>query len=714
MQEVYFNSQYLTNRIFDFNNSALMAKNLVIVESPAKIKTISKFLGKDYLILASYGHVRDLPKGRLGIDLKNEYEPEYVNSKEKIKVIKELKQAGDKVEFVYIATDPDREGEAIAWHIQNAMKLPKKKIKRIVFNEITESAVKQALSNSRDLNMRLIDAQQARRVLDRLIGFKLSPVISKKIKKGLSAGRVQSVAVRLVCDREKEILGFTSTPYFLIDVEVEKEKNSKPFILRFFASGSPDNVVTITKQAEADKIVETLSSAKYSVLDIKKSQVSRRSAPPFITSTLQQEASRKLNWTTKRTMSVAQQLYEGIEIKGEHFGLITYMRTDSTRISDEAKLSAKDYIINRFGEKYLLKYEKVTKKSANVQDAHEAIRPSQISFSPDTLKSQLSTDHFKLYQLIWNRFIASQMSDCISDRTQVIVKANEDLFLRATGSVVIFDGFTTIYTEDVDEKTDTDETQSKFPALTISESLLKRDVLCEEKFTQPPSRYTEASLVKALEELGVGRPSTYAPTLSTVQDRGYVEKQGKSLHPTELGMLVNDQLTKHFETVVDTHFTAQMETELDEIMEGKHKWQEVIDLFYQPFSKTIDHAYKTMEKISMDKPTDEVCEKCNHPMVIKMGRFGEFKSCSNFPECKNTKAIVNELEVNCPECQSALVEKKTKKGKLFYACSGFPKCKFASWDEPVKETCPTCSASIMFKKKSVNKGLYCQSCSKTS
>jgi len=692
-----------------------MAKHLVIVESPAKTKTISKFLGKEYVILASYGHVRDLPKGRLGIDVKHDYEPEYVNSKDKVKVIKDLNQAAKDVDSVYIATDPDREGEAIAWHIQHAMKLPKKKVKRIVFNEITESAVKQALTHSRDINMRLVDAQQARRVLDRLIGFKLSPVISKKIKKGLSAGRVQSVAVRLVCDREKEIQAFVSTPYFLIDVLVEKKGSSKPFFIRFFALDKSDETITVSTQEQADQIVKALQTAQYHVEEVKTSKVSRRSAPPFITSTLQQEASRKLNWTSKKTMMVAQQLYEGVEINGEQQGLITYMRTDSVRISEEAKVAAVSYIKNRFGEKYLLKSEKVVKKSANVQDAHEAIRPTQITLSPDVVKAKLSPDHFKLYQLIWNRFIASQMADCLSDRTQVLVKADERYFLRATGSVVIFDGFTTIYTEDSDQQSDPEDDQTKFPPLLAGDGLEKKDLRSEEKFTQPPARYTEASLVKALEEFGVGRPSTYAPTLSTIQDRGYVAKQSKSLCPTELGMLVNDQLTKHFDTIVDTHFTAQMETQLDEIMEGKHPWKEVIHQFYTPFSQTVDQAYKVMEKISMDKPTDEVCEKCGSAMVIKTGRFGEFKSCSNFPDCKNTKPIVNSLDVNCPTCQAPVVEKKTRKGKVFYGCSAFPKCQFASWDEPLLQTCPQCQSAMMFKKKFKGKEtVYCQECSKKS
>ena len=692
-----------------------MAKHLVIVESPAKTKTISKFLGKEYVILASYGHVRDLPKGRLGIDVKHDYEPEYVNSKDKVKVIKDLNQAAKEVDSVYIATDPDREGEAIAWHIQHAMKLPQKKVKRIVFNEITESAVKQALTHSRDINMRLVDAQQARRVLDRLIGFKLSPVISKKIKKGLSAGRVQSVAVRLVCDREKEIQAFVSTPYFLIDVLVEKKGSSKPFFIRFFALDQSDETIIVSTQEQADQIVKALQTANYYVEEVKTSKVSRRSAPPFITSTLQQEASRKLNWTSKKTMMVAQQLYEGVEMNGEQQGLITYMRTDSVRISEEAKVAAVSYIKNRFGEKYLLKSEKMVKKSANVQDAHEAIRPTQITLSPDTVKSKLSSDHFKLYQLIWNRFIASQMADCLSDRTQVLVKADERYFLRATGSVVIFDGFTTIYTEDSDQQSDPEDDQTKFPPLIAGDGLEKKDLRSEEKFTQPPSRYTEASLVKALEELGVGRPSTYAPTLSTIQDRGYVAKQSKSLCPTELGMLVNDQLTKHFDTIVDTHFTAQMETQLDEIMEGTHPWKEVIHQFYTPFSQTVDQAYKVMEKISMDKPTDEVCEKCGSAMVIKTGRFGEFKSCSNFPDCKNTKPIVNSLDVNCPTCQAPVVEKKTRKGKVFYGCSAFPKCQFASWDEPLLQTCPQCQSAMMFKKKFKGKeSIYCQECSKKS
>lgn len=690
-------------------------KNLVIVESPAKSKTISKFLGADYEITASYGHVRDLPDRKLGVDVKNNFEPTYSNMKDKTKVLSAIKSLAKEAETIYIATDPDREGEAIAWHIFHATKLPQKKVKRIVFNEITERAIKDAIDNSREIDLQLVDAQQARRILDRLIGYKLSPILARKIRKGLSAGRVQSVSVKLVCDREKEINAFISEEYWNIDVTLHKNKDTHLFKARLFAKDSEKNKITPTSETESKAIVTSLENSELTVDSVKKSEMNRNPALPFITSTLQQEASRKLNWTAKKTMMVAQQLYEGIDINGDPVGLITYMRTDSTRLSDEAKLASRDYIVKVYGEKYHNANVIEKKKSKNIQDAHEAIRPSYLEHTPDRLKALLSKDHLKLYKLIWDRFLASQMTPCLLEKTAIVVRSEgkDTYFLKATGSIIIFDGFTKIYSEGKDEDpTLTELDDAILPQVNQGDTLIKKDILSEQKFTKPPARYTEASLVKAMEEKGIGRPSTYAPTLSTIVDRGYIEKENKSLSPSELGILVNDQLEKFFENIVDVNFTAGMETKLDEIMDGKHPWQEVVSDFYTPFSEKVDHAYKNMEKINTDKPSDEICEKCQHPMVIKTGRFGEFLACSNFPDCKNTKAIVKSLDVNCPECGKEIVEKRSKKGKVFYGCSGFPSCKYASWDEPVNTPCPTCKAPIQFIKKGRGKDekIYCPSC----
>jgi len=692
-------------------------KNLVIVESPAKSKTISKFLGETFEITASYGHVRDLPDRKLGVDVKKNFEPSYSNLKDKSKVLSTIKSLAKSADTIYIATDPDREGEAIAWHIFNATKLPKTKVKRIVFNEITETAIKDAINNSREIDMQLVDAQQARRILDRLIGYKLSPVLSKKIKRGLSAGRVQSVAVKIICDREKEILAFVPEEYWNVDLTFSKEKDSHNFKARLFAKGKESEKILPKSETETKAIVDSLENGTYSVKSIKKSDAKRNPALPFITSTLQQEASRKLNWSAKKTMIVAQQLYEGIEINGEPIGLITYMRTDSTRLSDEAKLAAKDYILSKYGEKYYNKASLAKKKGKNVQDAHEAVRPTYLTYPPLEIKDNLSPDHFKLYKLIWDRFLASQMTPCLSERTAIIIDSNtpEQYLLKATGSIITFDGFTKIYSEGKDDDpSQTALDESLLPQLTEGEPLEKKAMDVEQKFTKPPARYTEATLVKAMEEKGIGRPSTYAPTLSTIVDRGYITKEQKVLHPSELGTLVNTQLEKFFENIVDVNFTADMETKLDEIMDGKHLWQEVVSGFYSPFADKIDHAYQNMEKINTDKPSDEVCEKCNNPMVIKSGRFGEFLACTNFPDCRNTKAIVKEVGVSCPECGKDIVEKRSKKGKVFYGCSGFPSCKYATWDEPINEPCPTCNHAFQLKKsRGKNEKTYCPKCAET-
>ncbi|MGE4170072.1 MAG: type I DNA topoisomerase [Candidatus Margulisiibacteriota bacterium] len=688
-----------------------MPKNLVIVESPAKAKTILKFLGKDYDIKASYGHVRDLPDRKLGVDLKKEFEPTYQVMKDKEKVIKEIKDAAKKSETVYLATDPDREGEAIAWHIKEATQLPDDKVKRIVFHEITEKAIKQAILSSRNIDRDLVDAQQARRILDRLIGYKLSPILSKKIRRGLSAGRVQSVAVKLLCDREKEILAFVPKEFWHIDGDFVSG-TKRPFKARLFALDTEKNKIELNNQTEADAVLKALKEANYDVQEVKKSPFQRQPQPPFITSTLQQEASRKLNWTAKRTMVVAQQLYEGVDIEGEPVGLITYMRTDSFRISDEARSAAKAFITKTYGTENLPEKDRHYKTSKNAQDAHEAIRPTYLNYPPDQLEGKLSADLMKLYKLIWARFIASQMRAAQGESTQIQVSAKtsgKNYLFKATGSVITFEGFTKVYTEGKDE---VEEQEALLPSLEKGESLKGSNIEGTQKFTQPPARYTEATLVKEMEEKGIGRPSTYAPTLSTIQDRGYVDKEKRNLIPTELGMVVNDQLSKYFNTVVEVNFTADMERQLDEIMEGKHVWQQVIADYYNPLTSMITKADQEMEKIKTDKPTDEICEKCGSPVVIKNGRFGEFKACSNYPACKNTKSIVVTVDVNCPVCSKPIVEKRSKKGKLFYGCSGYPSCTFAAWDKPVAQTCPTCNYGVMLVKDAKGKTgqPYCPVC----
>ncbi len=640
-----------------------MPKSIVIVESPAKAKTIEKFLGKGYEVKASYGHIRDLPTFGLGVDIANNFTPTYKPLKEKAKVIETIKKLAAKADYILLATDPDREGEAIAWHIQETADLPKEKTKRIVFHEITKDAVSKALENAREINKNLVNAQQARRVLDRLIGYKLSPILNKKIRKGLSAGRVQSVTVKLVCDREAEILAFVPQEYWVILVTF-KTKNGQTLVAKYFGQGEPGDQRDVFNQAEADVITKALEKADFHVSDLKTSKQNRYPSPPFITSTLQQEASRKLNWSSKKTMMIAQQLYEGIDLDGGPTGLITYMRTDSTRVADEAKAAAKNLITSMYGKSYLGNQTRAGSKNKNIQDAHEAIRPTYSDKHPKSLTEKLSPDHFKLYKLIWERFIASQMAPAELENTQVIIQTTKNTplyFLKATGSVMKFDGFTRLYTEGRDDKSEDEE--GLLPSVRVREVLTSEKVDASQKFTQPPFRYTEATLIKILEELGIGRPSTYAPTMSVISDRGYVLKEKKTLYPSELGILVNDQLVKYFSQIVDPHFTAGMETQLDEIMEGKHLWTTIVRDFYTPFESLLKIADKEMEKIKTDKPAGIDCEKCGREMVIKSGRFGDFLSCPGYPECKNTKSIRVELEAKCPDCGSPLLERKTKKGR---------------------------------------------------
>ncbi|MBI59902.1 DNA topoisomerase I [bacterium] len=601
-----------------------MKKYLVIVESPAKCKTINKFLGKDYQLMASFGHVRDLPVKSMGIDLEKGFEPSYVTMKDKSKVLKEIKQAAKTSEIVYLATDPDREGEAIAWHIAEATKLPEDKIKRIVFNEITESAIKEAINSSRNININLVYAQQARRVLDRLIGYTLSPLLSKKIQRGLSAGRVQSVAVKIICKREKEIQDFIPKEYWVIEGDFKTSKNAI-FTAKLVAKGSIKDKFEVSNEKDALNVQNHLQKANYTIDDIIKKRIKRNPPVPFITSTLQQEASRKLNWTAKKTMMMAQKLYEGVDINGESVGLITYMRTDSTRLSDSSKLAARDYIKDTFSDKYIGGPVKVSKKKGNVQDAHEAIRPVSTEFPPQKIQSALTTDHYKLYKLIWDRFIASQMKAAEYDRTQIIICTDdsESYFLRATGSVLFFDGFTRVYSEGSEsDDTKDDNKESSLPLVTKEEKLNLEKVNSEQKFTQPPPRYSEASLVKELEELGIGRPSTYAPTLSTIQDRGYVTKEQKKLLPSELGMTTNDHLESFFNTILDLKFTANMETQLDDIQDGKHQWNDVVSKYYKPLDDMMGVANKEMQKVSLGERNLGKDPKSGKDVLVKIGRYG--------------------------------------------------------------------------------------------
>ncbi len=626
-----------------------MAKFLVIVESPAKCKTISKFLGKDYELTASYGHVRDLPSKSLGVDIEKNFIPSYSNLKDKQKVLKDISKVAKKSDTIYLATDPDREGEAIAWHIVEATKLPKEKVKRIVFNEITESAVKSAIESSRHINDNLVNAQQARRVLDRLIGYKLSPILSRKIQRGLSAGRVQSVAVKIICDREKAIQAFEPKEYWVIESELSKDKSEDSFISKLVAKDSIDNKIEVSNEKDASHIQEHLKHSSYSVDSITKTKVKRNPPLPFITSTLQQEASRKLNWSAKKTMMVAQRLYEGQEINGEPVGLITYMRTDSTRISDNAKAAAKSYIQSTYSEKYLGYGSKKKASKSNVQDAHEAIRPVELDYPPQKLKSILEPDFFKLYKLIWDRFLASQMAQALYDRTQVVIKAshsNADYFFRTSGSILIFDGFTRIYTEGLDDKQTDENKERMLPSLEKNESLNLQDVTAEQKFTQPPPRFSEATLVKEMEEQGIGRPSTYAPTLSTIQDRGYIVKEQKKLIPSELGMVTNNQLESYFTTILDLKFTAKMETQLDDIQEGKYKWQDVVSSYYTPLIDMIDNANKTMEKVSVGERNLGIDPKTNKEVIVKIGRYGPMAQIgSNSDEEKPKFASIENAEL---------------------------------------------------------------------
>ena len=681
-----------------------MPKYLVIVESPAKAKTIEKFLGKDFQVKASMGHVRDLPKHRLSIDIEKNFEPKYVVLKNKAKIINDLKKSLTNVKNVYLAPDPDREGEAIAWHLVKALKI-EKIAKRIEFNEITEKAVQEALKNPREIDINRVEAQQTRRILDRIVGYKISPLLWKKIQKGLSAGRVQSVAVKLICEREAEINAFQKEEYWTIKATLKTEKNKKFDAELKGLINKPSSSFKINNKQEAQKIENEVKNTDFIISKITKKERKRQPSPPFITSTLQQEASRKLGYSARKTMMIAQQLYEGIECNGEHIGLITYMRTDSVRISDIALAEARRTIQKQYGIKNLPPTIRKFKIKKTAQDAHEAIRPTATERLPEKIKSFLSKEQAALYELIWKRFVASQMANALIDTTSIDIEANKYLF-RATGSIIKFPGFMQLYIESSEQKDNpsSKEEEKVLPSnLSEKQKLILNKLLSEQHFTQPPPRYTEASLVKTLEEKGIGRPSTYAPIIGTIQDRGYVSREKKVLFPTEMGLKVNKQLVTHFPNILEINFTAKMENNLDEIMTGKIKWQKILKDFYYPFDGTLQKAYENMENLKpADKPTEEICDKCGSPMVIKQGRYGEFIACTGFPKCRNTKHIAKKpklLSVKCPDCGAEIAEKRTKRGKIFYGCSKYPDCKFATWDKPLDQNCPKCNSFLVESRK---------------
>ena len=654
-----------------------MADKLIIVESPAKANTIKKFLGGSTKVVASMGHIRDLPKSKLGVDVEKDFEPEYINIRGKGDLIKSLKKDAKDAKKIYLASDPDREGEAIAWHLAKILEEDKDKITRVTFNEITKSAVKKALDNARNIDINLVDAQQARRVLDRIVGYKMSPVLWKKVKRGLSAGRVQSVAVRLICEREEEIENFVPEEYWNIYATLLDDNTNTEFEARL--ANMNGKKVEIHSQEDVDAILEDLKGAKYIVTEVKKGEKKRTPAPPFTTSTMQQEASRKINFTLKKTMSVAQTLYEGVKLPEGHTGLITYMRTDSTRISEEARAAAKKHITETYGESYYENRYYRTNKDA--QDAHEAIRPAHVELRPEDIKQFLTNDQYKLYRLIYNRFMASQMSAAIFDTMAVNIKA-KDYDFKANGQSLKFKGFMTLYIEGTDGKEE--EQEGMLPPLEENQKVTKKKLNPKQSFTEPPARYTEASLVKALEEKGIGRPSTYSPTITTILERRYIEKEQKQLLPTELGKIVNKLLVENFSDVVNVEFTADVETRFDKIAEGNEKWKDVIREFYGPFIKEVEKVEKELEHVQLvDEESDVVCELCGRKMVYKYGRFGKFLACPGYPECKNVKAIINYIDVPCPVCGAKVIEKKTRRGKKFYVCENGPdKCNYISWNKP--------------------------------
>lgn len=678
---------------------------LVIVESPAKAHTIQKYLGPDYEVMASMGHVRDLPASRLSVDVKNDFAPNYENIKGKGELIKKLRAEAKKSDYVYLATDPDREGEAISWHLAQLLKLDETEPNRVTFNEITKSGIKYGMEHPRCIDQQLVDAQQARRVLDRIVGYEISPFLWKKIRKGLSAGRVQSVAVRLVVDREDEIRAFKPEEYWTLEALLQKQGvKAKPFLAKYYGTGGKKCEITTEEQANALKAAT--EKEPFIIKSIKMGTRQKNPAPPFITSTLQQDASRRFGFQAKRTMKVAQELYEGINLPDlGAVGLITYMRTDSLRISDEALSAAHDYIQRTYGENYALAKPRTFRSKSNAQDGHEAIRPTMIDLAPAKIKESLSSDQYKLYKLVWERFIASQMAACVQDTVSTDITAGEHLF-KASGFSVRFDGYTRLYTEAVDNE---EEQETNLPRLEEGEHLTLKELKPNQHFTQPPPRYTEATLIRELEENGIGRPSTYAPTLSTILQRGYVEREGKALKPTIVGETVTRLMKEQFGKIVDVKFTAEMEQELDEVEAGKTEWVGMMHHFYDDFTDMLQSAEKNMEGTKMkipDEETDIVCELCGRKMVVRHGKYGKFLACPGFPECKNTKTLQQETPGSCPRCGKKVLAKKSKTGRTYYGCEDNPKCGFMTWDIPLAEKCPQCGSSL-FKTTGRVKMIHC-------
>ena len=673
-----------------------MARYLVIVESPTKVKTIKKFLGSNYVVMASNGHVRDLPKSQMGVDLEHDFEPKYITIRGKGEILAGLRKEVKKADKIYLATDPDREGEAISWHLMKALKLEGKKVYRISFNEITKSAVKASLKNARDIDMDLVDAQQARRVLDRIVGYKISPVLWAKVKRGLSAGRVQSVALRIIADREDEIAAFIPEEYWSLDANFKVKGEKKPLTAKFY--GTKDEKISIHNEEELHKILADLEEAEYEVVDVKRGERSKKAPLPFTTSTLQQEASKALNFATSYTMRIAQQLYEGVDIKGSGtVGLITYLRTDSTRISEEADANARAYVGKAYGEEYVAETtseQKQKNDGKNIQDAHEAIRPSDVTRVPAEIKESLTRDQFRLYQLIWKRFVASRMQPAKYETTSVKIGADDYRF-TVSASKIIFEGFRLAYVESDEEK---QSGNVMVNSIDKDSELTKESFDYKQHFTQPPAHYTEASLVKTLEELGIGRPSTYAPTISTIITRRYVAKENKNLYMTELGEVVNNIMKQSFASIVDVNFTAYMEGLLDMIAEGKVEWKSVISNFYPDLKEAVEKAEKELETVKIeDEVTDVVCEECGRNMVIKYGPHGKFLACPGFPECRNTKPYLEKIGVACPKCGKDIVLRKTKKGRRYYGCEDNPECDFMSWQKPSEEKCPKCGSYMVEK-----------------
>ncbi len=669
-----------------------MHKYLVIVESPAKVKTISKFLGANYKVMASQGHVRDLPKSQMGVDIEHDYEPKYITIRGKGDILAALRKEAKKADKVYLATDPDREGEAISWHLAAALKLEDKDIYRITFNEITKNAVKASLKEARKIDMNLVDAQQARRVLDRVVGYGISPLLWAKIKRGLSAGRVQSVALRMICDRENEIDAFIPEEYWSMEAVLDIKGEKKPLIAKFY--GDENGKIEIKNGEQMQAILDEVKKSDFSIESIKRGEKVKKSPLPFTTSTLQQEAAKTLNMSTKRTMNIAQQLYEGVDIKGRGtVGLITYLRTDSTRVADEAKVSSREYISENYGDNYIPKEINAKKDDKKIQDAHEAIRPTDLNLSPTVVKESLQRDQFRLYQLIWKRFVASQMAPAVYETTSVRIAAGKYRFSVAA-SKVVFDGFMSVYKNDDDNE----ETNTLAKGLDENSVLSLSDINGTQHFTQPPAHFTEASLVKALEEQGIGRPSTYAPTISTIIARHYVIKENKNLYISELGNAVNNIMLTAFPTIVDVKFTANMESLLDGVAEGTVEWKEIIRNFYPDLKVAIDEAEKELEHVKIeDEVTDVICDKCGRNMVIKYGPHGKFLGCPGFPECHNTKPYLEKIGVPCPKCGKDVIIKKTKKGRTFYGCDGYPDCDFVSWQRPSEKKCPKCGGYMVEK-----------------